>query len=74
MEPGVLRQLLEEFDRTPRETQQTDTLGFYLKGKDARSDHCGDLLDVAAGYMEVANTMIEARSLVRIFVSNSYKE
>lgn len=65
MEPGVLRQLLEEANRTPRDSDQTDTLGFYLKGKTERQSPTNDLLDVAAGFMEKANDLVQARSLVR---------
>ncbi|CAD6199923.1 unnamed protein product [Caenorhabditis auriculariae] len=62
MEPGVLRELLEESARTPRESQRslTDQLGFYRKEKKAEDE---DLLDTAASYMEKANELMEATRL-----------
>uniref|UniRef100_A0A1I7XTQ8 PH domain-containing protein n=1 Tax=Heterorhabditis bacteriophora TaxID=37862 RepID=A0A1I7XTQ8_HETBA len=63
MEPGVLRQLLMEANTTPRESQagQTDTLGFYLKGKENGAKD--DLLDKAAEYMDKVKQSVEATRL-----------
>ncbi|CAI2345941.1 unnamed protein product [Caenorhabditis sp. 36 PRJEB53466] len=62
MEPGVLKELLEESARTPRESQQnlTDQLGFYKKDLIGESD---DLLDTATFYMKKANDITEATKL-----------
>lgn len=62
MEPGVLKELLEESARTPRESQQnlTDQLGFYKKDEFSRSD---DLLDTATFYMKKAGDIVEATKL-----------
>lgn len=62
MEPGVLKELLEESARTPRESQQnlTDQLGFYKKDDFSESD---DLLDTATFYMKKAGDVVEATKL-----------
>ncbi|CAO4365770.1 unnamed protein product [Caenorhabditis nigoni] len=62
MEPGVLKELLEESARTPRESQQnlTDQLGFYKKDDFLASD---DLLDTATFYMKKAGDIVEATKL-----------
>ncbi|EGT56342.1 CBN-TBC-2 protein [Caenorhabditis brenneri] len=62
MEPGVLKELLEESARTPRESQQnlTDQLGFYKKDNFSESD---DLLDTATFYMKKAGDIVEATKL-----------
>lgn len=62
MEPGVLKELLEESARTPRESQQnlTDQLGFYKKDVFGSSD---DLLDTATFYMKKAGDIVEATKL-----------
>lgn len=62
MEPGVLKELLEESARTPRESQQnlTDQLGFYKKDDFSESD---DLLDTATFYMKKAGGIVEATKL-----------
>lgn len=62
MEPGVLKELLEESARTPRESQQnlTDQLGFYKKDNFSQSD---DLLDTATFYMKKAGDIVEATKL-----------
>uniref|UniRef100_A0A8R1I561 TBC1 domain family member 2B n=1 Tax=Caenorhabditis japonica TaxID=281687 RepID=A0A8R1I561_CAEJA len=62
MEPGVLKELLEESARTPRESQQnlTDQLGFYKKDAMGMSD---DLLDTATFYMKKAEDIVEATKL-----------
>lgn len=62
MEPGVLKELLEESARTPRESQQnlTDQLGFYNKDEFSTSD---DLLDTASFYMKKAGEIVEATKL-----------
>ena len=62
MEPGVLKELLEESARTPRESQQnlTDQLGFYNKDEFSTSD---DLLDTASFYMKKAGDIVEATKL-----------
>ena len=69
MEPGVLRQLLEESNKTPQETHQTDTLGFYLKNKAETKEANGDLLESAATFMEKANELVQAKNLVSFFPS-----
>lgn len=62
MEPGVLKELLEESARTPREVQQnlTDQLGFYKKDNFTTSE---DLLDTATFYMKKATDIVEASKL-----------
>lgn len=58
----MLKELLEESARTPRESQQnlTDQLGFYKKDDFSESD---DLLDTATFYMKKAGDVVEATKL-----------
>ncbi|CAI5441989.1 unnamed protein product [Caenorhabditis angaria] len=62
MEPGVLRELLDESATTPRQNQQnlTDQLGFYKRDSLCDTD---DLLDTATFYMKKADDIVEATKL-----------
>ena len=65
MEPGVLRELIDEANGTPRSPRcgkTTDTLGFYLEGQS-----CG-MFDTAAECQRKANQLRDVSLLVRLTV------